>query len=294
LLYGLGKYAPKTKLGNWSRAKIISNNMKTIQPQSSLAYYITGNSSPTTSHKMEIIGNSSKPSVKTAVTEPLDQIQTFKKRALLKTGKNIDDVPVFDLYTKEGRDAASKHLIKKYGLDPGETYDDAYNYYNKTLTDWANEDGFGPGMGWNEFGMAHVSKQLPEPMYSSAYVHEVGHVLHYPKNPIPKGVFKETIKNRVVNDKPYFIKNNNTEIAEAINQVLTYHGIDHGNPISGNQLKRMFERYIKNMEQDNTKSFIYKNVADWDGLAKWANDWENVIGLGTPITIGAVNYGNEN
>jgi hypothetical protein len=235
-----------------------------------------------------------RPSVKTAVTEPLDQIQTFRKRALLKTGKNIDDVPVFDLYTKEGRDAASKHLIKKHGLDPGETYDDAYNYYNKTFTDWANEDWFGPGMGWNEHGMAHVSKQLPEPLYSSAYVHEVGHALHYPKNPIPKGVFKETIKNHVVDDEPYFIKNNNTEIAEAINQVLTYHGIDHGNPISGNQLKRMFERFIKNMKQDNTKSFIYRNVADWDGLAEWANDWENVIGLGIPITIGAVTYGNEN
>jgi hypothetical protein len=42
IMYGAGRWLPNTKVGNWSRAKLISNNMKVSPDKFSAGYYIKG------------------------------------------------------------------------------------------------------------------------------------------------------------------------------------------------------------------------------------------------------------
>jgi len=77
--------------------------------------------------------------------------------------------------------------------------------------------------------------------------------------------FDDDFTNMLSND-------NGDELAARIVQIKNHHKVFDGQKqFSGEEYKKMFEKYIQDRAMDNNISDLYYAVKDWDKFAKWAN-----------------------
>lgn len=115
-------------------------------------------------------------------------------------------------------------------------------------------------------------------------VHEWEHVNGVPYNPIPEGTISKIGLGKHFD---YFNDFNNTEVGARIAQVLSSFGVKDKSNITGYELKKYFQKYINDPHSipNNTK-LLYNSVLDWDKLANWARNKNNVRSIIGATTIG--------
>lgn len=68
------------------------------------------------------------------------------------------------------------------------------------------------------------------------------------------------------------IDNNGDELAARVVQVKNHNKVSDGKrTFSGEEYKKMFEKYIEDGAVDNNIFDTYESISDWDKFAKWAN-----------------------
>lgn len=115
-------------------------------------------------------------------------------------------------------------------------------------------------------------------------VHEWEHVNGVPYNPIPEGTISKISLGKHFN---YFNNFNNTEVGARIAQILSSFGVTDKSNITGQELKKYFQKYINDPHSiPNNMKLLYNSVLDWDKLANWARNKNNVRSIIGATTIG--------
>lgn len=201
-----------------------------------------------------------------------DPVQMHIKRAKAK-GYDTSGINIYNLSesTPENK-AFINELAQQYAMSPEKTLD--------FLVKHLNTHGHGAAFKGTK-NIIHDGKAINQ---NAIISHEIDHVLHIPKEPLPDNVFYPRIKNIYGNE---FIKDNNTEVAARGSQLHDYFGHTGKEPLTKEDLLYARSNYSKDTGIDNDMSDMLWSTKNLDTLADWMTKYSTAI---IPVGLISTNH----
>lgn len=114
---------------------------------------------------------------------------------------------------------------------------------------------------------------------SARLSHEIDHLLHYPKEPLPQETYHPRLF-KIYGD--YFTRHNNTEVSARGSQLHDYFGHTGNEPITEDMLEYAKQHYVQDTGLDNDMHDFLWTIKDPKGLAEWLTKYATGI---APIGI---------
>lgn len=204
-----------------------------------------------------------------------DPLQMHLKRARAK-GFNTSDINILNISEDTPKTKAFfERTAKQFDMSPEEVKTELINHLDV--------HGHASAPTW-ERTIIHDGKGGNAT--NALLSHEIDHILHYPGEPIPEGVFFPRIK-KLYGDE--FIKYNNTEVAARGSQIHDYFGHTNKEPITEGMLKYARDNYVKDTGINNNMNDLLWSINDYKGLADWMTKY--ATGL---IPLGIINTTHKN
>lgn len=280
--YGASKFFPKSKLGKWAKASLISNEFKNVDTNSFISQ------DPIISNELFY---------KNGITYRIPSYATINSKAnpialhKSRIKVNWDKIPNNDdgSYTfKEGitnypfRANDSRIKVLRFDNDPNGVVNDAIetisssipsqHAHNPMVLEAIKESIVIPGMEKVAFsypssgkvylgydGANRIIQEFGEKNLDRAISHELDHAIHIPTE-APYGFN---------NLSQYFSKENGTELSARGSQLKDYFGLRKDEELTEDMLRYAKENYIKDTGLDNNMSEFFNLINDFKNAAKW-------------------------